>query len=92
MEVVSKGRFSGTVERSKMKKTSLGNSQNFVVTVRSQENHTWQGTVSWVEGKQQSNFRSVLELLHLMDSAITPEEEDVEDLMNDSKTMEEVEK
>lgn len=44
--------------------------QNFVVSVKSQENHTWQGTVSWVEGKKQVNFRSALELLKLMDSAL----------------------
>lgn len=49
--------------------------QNFVVSVKSQENHTWQGTVSWVEGKKQVNFRSALELLRLMDSALEKEEE-----------------
>lgn len=48
--------------------------QNFVVSVKSQENHTWQGTVSWVEGKKQENFRSALELLKLMDSALEKEE------------------
>ena len=49
--------------------------QNFVVSVKSQENHTWQGTISWVEGKKQVNFRSALELLKLMDSAMEKEEE-----------------
>ena len=49
--------------------------QNFVVSVKSQENHTWQGKVSWVEGKKQVNFRSALELLKLMDSALEKEEE-----------------
>ncbi len=49
--------------------------QNFVVSVKSQENHTWQGTVSWVEGKKQVNFRSALELLKLIDSALEKEEE-----------------
>lgn len=49
--------------------------QNFVVSVKSQENHTWQGTVSWVEGKKQVSFRSALELLKLMDSALEKEEE-----------------
>lgn len=52
--------------------------QNFVVTVRSRENHTWQGTVSWVEGKKQENFRSVLELLKLIDSAVNMGTEDEE--------------
>lgn len=58
-----------------MKKQGTG-SQSFVVTVRSQENHTWQGTVSWVEGKKQENFRSVLELLKLIDSAVETESEE----------------
>ena len=61
-------------------KNQKNENQNFVVTVRSQENHTWQGTVSWVEGKRKENFRSVLELLKLIDSAVTTEiqENDVE--------------
>ena len=58
-----------------MKKQGTG-SQSFVVTVRSHENHTWQGTVSWVEGKKQENFRSVLELLKLIDSAVETESEE----------------
>lgn len=55
-----------------MRKQTAGNdSQSFVITVKSQENHTWQGTVSWVEGKKQENFRSALELLKLLDSAVS---------------------
>lgn len=60
-----------------MKKQEYEN-QNFVVTVRSQENHTWQGTVSWVEGKRQEHFRSVLELLKLIDSVVTTDTDDEE--------------
>ena len=58
-----------------MKAMEKDNVQNFVVSVKSQENHTWQGTVSWVEGKKQVNFRSALELLKLMDSALGKENE-----------------
>lgn len=47
-----------------------GKNQSFVVTIKSMENHTWQGTVSWVEGKKQENFRSALELIRLMDSVL----------------------
>lgn len=55
-----------------MRKQTAGNdSQSFVITVKSQENYTWQGTVSWVEGKKQENFRSALELLKLLDSAVS---------------------
>lgn len=44
--------------------------QNFVVEVKSCENHTWQGTITWVEEQKKENFRSALEMIRLMDSAI----------------------
>lgn len=52
----------------------LGNSnQSFVIEVKSQENHTWQGTIAWVEGKKKENFRSALELIRLIDSTLAGE-------------------
>lgn len=55
-------------------KGTLGNSnQSFVVEIKSQENHTWQGTITWVEGKKKENFRSALELIRLMDSTLACE-------------------
>ena len=48
---------------------------NFVVSIMRTENHSWQGTLSWVEGDKKENFRSALELLRLMDSAVSSEEE-----------------
>lgn len=50
-------------------------SQSFVVEVKSQENHSWQGTITWVEGKKTEHFRSVLELIRLMDSTLENERE-----------------
>ncbi|MDD3369763.1 MAG: hypothetical protein PHP50_12935 [Lachnospiraceae bacterium] len=47
--------------------------QSFVVNIKGQENHSWQGTLTWVEGKKQENFRSALELLKLIDSALEEE-------------------
>ncbi len=52
------------------KKTVNNIQQSFVIEVKSRENHTWQGTVSWVEGKKKENFRSALELLKLIDSTL----------------------
>lgn len=43
----------------------------FVVQILSRENATWQGTVTWLDGKRTQPFRSTLELLRLMDSAVT---------------------
>ena len=57
-------------------KKSLGKpNQSFVVEVKSQENHTWQGTITWVEGKKKENFRSTLDLIRLMDSTLANEGE-----------------
>ena len=41
----------------------------FVVQILSRENATWQGTVTWLDGKKTQPFRSALELLRLIDSA-----------------------
>jgi len=55
-------------------KMPLGNSnQSFVIEVKSRENSTWQGTITWVEGKKKENFRSALELIRLIDSTLAGE-------------------
>ena len=50
-------------------------SGNFVVRIQHCENATWQGTVVWAEKNIAKQFRSALELLKLMDSAINMAEE-----------------
>lgn len=52
----------------------------FVVQVLNTQNSTWQGTVTWTNGKKQESFRSALELMKLIDSALTAdaEEQDAE--------------
>lgn len=47
----------------------------FVVRVKYRENATWQGHVTWAEKNQTCSFRSVLELLKLIDSALDKEDE-----------------
>ena len=42
----------------------------FLVQILGRQNATWQGTVTWLDGRESQSFRSVLELIHLMDSAI----------------------
>ena len=51
----------------------IGNS--FVIEVKSQENYTWQGTITWVEGKKKEDFRSALELMKLIDSTLGKKED-----------------
>lgn len=53
----------------------------FVVNIKCRQNHTWQGTVKWIEGQKENSFRSALELIKLMESAIeiADEEENVDE-------------
>ena len=53
------------------KKPLDNTNRSFVIEVKSQENSTWQGTITWVEGKKKENFRSALELIRLIDSTLS---------------------
>lgn len=44
--------------------------QTFVVTYKNGQNGTKQGTVQWVKTQQIVAFRSLLELIRLLDSAV----------------------
>lgn len=46
----------------------------FRVDVMFRQNASWQGNLVWVEKKQESQFRSVLELLMILDGALREEE------------------
>lgn len=46
----------------------------FAVRVLFRQNASWQGTVTWLEGKREQTFRSVLELILLMGSAMECQE------------------
>lgn len=54
-----------------MKMKSNIQNNNFVISVKDVQNHTWQGTIQWIEGKKEENFRSTLEMIKLIDSAIS---------------------
>ena len=42
----------------------------FEITVKFRQNATWQGQILWAEKSVKQNFRSVLEMLKLMDEAL----------------------
>jgi hypothetical protein len=44
---------------------------SFEVSVRFRQHSTWQGEILWAEKKVKQNFRSVLELLVLIDQALS---------------------
>ena len=51
-------------------KTQKGNIATFSMRVLFRQNTSWQGSLTWLEGEREESFRSVLELLLLLDSAV----------------------
>ena len=52
--------------------------QTFVVEVVDQQNASWQGSVNWVNTGKKEHFRSALELIRLIDSALESEKKEDE--------------
>ena len=44
--------------------------QTFILEVNDTQNHSWQGQIEWVQGRKKQSFRSVMELLRLIDSVV----------------------
>ncbi|MBQ4354641.1 MAG: hypothetical protein IJC71_07075 [Clostridia bacterium] len=47
-----------------------GAAATFSLRILFRQNASWQGTLAWAEGKQEECFRSVLELIVLLDNAL----------------------
>lgn len=56
-------------------KCQEGQCATFAVRVLFRQNASWQGSLTWLEADREESFRSVLELLMLMNSALDPEEQ-----------------
>ena len=46
-------------------------SSNFLVSIYRQENHSWQGVIQWLDTGKKIHFRSQLEMIMLMQEALT---------------------
>jgi len=46
----------------------------FFIQITSTQNASWQGTITWADGRKAENFRSALELIKLIDSAVSENE------------------
>ena len=57
-----------------MAKTESGRSA-FVIRILDRQNATWQGTVTWADRNETQPFRSALELIRMIDSALQQEDE-----------------
>ena len=53
-----------------------GEDRTFLVRVMYKQNGTWQGQVTWTQKNEKKCFRSLLELIRLMDSAVQSQEEE----------------
>lgn len=51
-----------------------GTCATFHIYVKYRQSATWQGSVTWVDKKEKQQFRSALELLKLIESALDEEE------------------
>lgn len=60
----------------RMEKIINAGSQTFILEIKSTRNNTWQGTILWVQTQQKVAFRSALEAIKILDSALTEQSED----------------
>ena len=63
-------------ERGKGSSNQADSKCTFEITVRYRQNATWQGQIHWIDKNRKQNFRSVLEMLKLMDEALDEDTED----------------
>ena len=54
-----------------------GRLATFNLRIIFRQNASWQGSISWLEGRQEQSFRSALELIFLMDNALSQTNEQV---------------
>ena len=52
-----------------------GQMATFTLQVLFRQHTSWQGVITWMEERMEQSFRSVMELILLMDSALRPNEE-----------------
>ncbi|MDO5417646.1 MAG: hypothetical protein Q4F29_10635 [Lachnospiraceae bacterium] len=51
----------------------MNKKESFIIHIVSQENSTWQGQITWLDKNQTLNFRSMLEMIKLLDTAMESE-------------------
>ena len=53
-----------------MKRGFGSSNDTFVVKIMNNQNSTWQGSITWVEGQKSQHFRSALEMLKMIDGIL----------------------
>ncbi|MBK5240646.1 hypothetical protein [Clostridium sp.] len=54
-----------------VERISIEASTSFLLRIKYRQNKSWQGTIQWLEGKQRRNFCSCLELMMLIEEALS---------------------
>ena len=67
--------FVNDIEPNMTESLPKGKKATFILQILFRRNCSWQGTLIWLEGKKNENFRSFLELLWLINSALSDKEE-----------------
>ena len=66
----------------------------FVLEIVDEQKYTWQGQLSWIDGQKKQSFRSVMEMLQLIRSALDDgsddQNKDIEEAMDDRHVGEDV--
>lgn len=44
--------------------------KSFMIVIKDTQNASWQGTIEWLEQNKKQYFRSALEMIKLIDSAV----------------------
>ena len=53
-----------------------GDLGTFIIRVQQRQNSTWQGRITWMDEDKSVNFRSIWEMVHLIEEAIGPMSDD----------------
>jgi hypothetical protein len=67
---IGKEKGRNSVEERNYSENKQGRLATFIVHIQYRQNATWQGRIVWTEENQASHFRSALEMLKLIDSAV----------------------
>ena len=51
-------------------KDDIKKEDTFILKIRNDQNATWQGSVTWIDGNKTLNFRSAMELLKMLDDVV----------------------
>ncbi|HIW60580.1 MAG TPA: hypothetical protein H9880_11970 [Candidatus Anaerobutyricum avicola] len=61
-------------ERQNVRTKDYKQDQTFILKILDRKNSTWQGSILWVDKRNEQYFRSALEMLKLIDEALIQNE------------------